>query len=82
MREVVLKPCPFCGEVPGIEQTESGYSGPEDAITATFQVRCEICGVGFERKTRVTLDKDGKPKVLSDGRKEAIGLWNMRSKRK
>lgn len=51
MREVVLKPCPFCGKVPGIEQTESGYSGPEDAITATFQVRCEICGVGFERKT-------------------------------
>lgn len=81
MSEVVLKPCPFCGEVPGIEQTESGYSGQEDAITATFQVRCEICGVGFERKTRVTLDKDGKPKVLSDGRKEVIGLWNMRSKR-
>lgn len=82
MSEDVLKPCPFCGDVPGIEQTESGYSGTEDAITATFQVRCEICGVGFERKTRVTLDKDGKPKVLSDGRNEVIRLWNMRSKRK
>ena len=23
MSEVVLKPCPFCGKVPGIEQTES-----------------------------------------------------------
>lgn len=81
MREVVLKPCPFCGEVPEVERVASGYRGGADAATATFRVQCEHCGIEFERQTEVAIDDDGKVKVLFDGYNEVIRLWNMRSKR-
>lgn len=81
MSEVVLKPCPFCGEVPEVERIASGYRGNADAATATFRVQCERCGIKFERKTEAAIDDDGKVKVLFDGHNEVIRLWNMRSKR-
>lgn len=80
MSEVVLKPCPFCGAVPSVTRIASGYRGNADTATATFQVRCEFCGIKFERKTEVTIDDDGKAKVLFDGHGEVIKMWNMRTK--
>lgn len=64
MSEVVLKPCPFCGEVPEVERVASGYRGDADAATAKFRVQCECCGIRFERQTEVAIDDDGKVKVL------------------
>jgi len=81
MSEVVLKPCPFCGEVPEVERVASGYRGNADAATATFQVRCECCGIKFERQTEVAIDDDGKVNVLFDGYGEVIRLWNTRAKK-
>lgn len=81
MSEVVLKPCPFCGEVPEVARVASGYRGNADAATATFQVQCECCGIKFERQTEVAIDDDGKVNVLFDGYGEVIRLWNTRAKK-
>lgn len=81
MSEVVLKPCPFCGEVPEVARVASGYRGNADAATATFRVQCECCGIRFERQTEVAIDDDGKVKVLFDGHGEVIRLWNTRAKK-
>lgn len=80
MSEVVLKPCPFCGDVPEVTRVASGYRDNAAAATAKFQVRCKWCGIKFERETEVAIDNDGEVKVLFDGRGEVIKLWNTRAK--
>lgn len=81
MSKVMLKPCPFCGEVPEVELVARGYRGNADAATATFRVQCKCCGIRFERQTEVAIDDDGKVKVLFDGHGKVIRLWNTRAKR-
>lgn len=61
MSEVVLKPCPFCGEVPEVARVASGYRGNADAATATFQVRCECCGNFLKPETVWFLAEDAVP---------------------
>lgn len=72
MREIVLKPCPFCGGDPHISEIFVGtpYNGGFVDYTITIECRC---GVTLEKEH--TEQPDGRPLPLQE---TAFDAWNRR----
>lgn len=80
-----LKPCPFCGKIPalensGLEQCRNKENG--DVITK-WKVRCFNCGTEKDGGISEYRFLNNETLVLRDshfdGRKKAIDAWNTRT---
>ena len=73
-----LKKCPFCGNSPVFEATESaGYGGE---VKVYFKICCKHCQISYpeEYKIVVGLTEEGEMKYLIDERDLAVESWNKR----
>lgn len=76
MKDVKLKPCPFCGRNATIAMVGKGMSS--GTFTVDYEVGCDNCRIRFKRTTYILI-KCGEPLVSVDGYKECIDLWNRRA---
>ena len=68
-----LKPCPFCGGKPYLEQSSRAFVNGEPGRVAF--VRCTNCEA---RTGKVPLMKYGKTSNSIEANDEAVELWNRR----
>lgn len=74
--EQKLKPCPFCGGEPRLEEN-SGRLANNKTLEVGYEVYCPGCHVYYTAATKITVDK-GKPVVKENGYKKCIEMWNRR----
>jgi sarcosine oxidase delta subunit len=88
MKEVSLKPCPFCGHVPedwldSLHRTGTGWRDDKlgDRVLRHYMRRDDPRGVHGECWELSCLTHEGGcgAMVCGDSREEAIGAWNRRT---
>ena len=73
MSETKLKPCPFCGESPVVDESKRRISQGSFVIRNT--IICKKCNIGFVRDSEFIF-KNGQPDFIRNGYEEAFTLWN------
>lgn len=76
MSEPNLKPCPFCGSKPVINQLSFGTK-PNGIFTAGYEITCPNCRIYFAGQSEFSVS-DGMPVVKKDSYSECINKWNQR----
>ena len=72
MEEIKLKPCPFCGGIPKIEEKYKQWDGVYYSVNS---IVCEVCGASSKEVCDIN-NKDRSERVY-----EVIEKWNRRVKR-
>ena len=78
---IELKPCPFCGGKPRIDQTAYGTI-EHNSCKLSFTIRCSKCNstayhaYGY---IAVNLSADGELNIWHDDREKAVAEWNRRA---
>lgn len=69
MKEIKLKPCPFCGGIPKIDESYRQWDGTYYLSTS---IVCEVCGASSKEVW------DIKTKDRNERINEVIEKWNRR----
>ena len=75
MNNIFLKPCPFCGGKPYLEENHRAFI--DGQTTRVSFVRCRVCNA---RSARIPLSKYGKTSHSNQANAEVAELWNKRVK--
>lgn len=75
MQENNIKPCPFCGSKPVVNETSTTHL--PDRYLVGYQIECPKCHVYFGSCTEIRVEK-GSPIVDKNGYQECIDMWNRR----
>lgn len=76
MMNLILKPCPFCGNEASIREYSCGHSGNGEFI-AGYNVGCKDCKIKFVYESRFRL-ANGQPIFSVNGYDECVKAWNRR----
>lgn len=92
MKDIELKPCPFCGGMKlkiESKQTKAGYTGIDALVMQeTHSVRCNVCHArggangGKVIHSRLDVYRDNMPKWATTSealQQKAIEAWNRRA---